>query len=68
MIFSFVCLFNGISSPYGLLNAEIWFTCNFFIVIMAVFAIFYRICKNNSPTLSRRKKYNTKNYLERKLE
>ena len=41
-----IYLFNGKSTPYGLLNAEIWFICKCLIVIITIFSIFNCIFKN----------------------
>ena len=35
--------FNGISTPHGLFNTEIWFIRKFFIVLITMFSIFYSI-------------------------
>ena len=39
LYYSFDYLINGISTPYGLYNAEIWFICKFLIVIKTIFTM-----------------------------
>ena len=39
-------LFNGISTTYGLYNAEIWFICKSLTVITIIISRFYYIFKN----------------------
>ena len=44
--FGLINLFNGISTPYRLFNAEIWFIRKWWIVIITIFSMFHCISLN----------------------
>ena len=49
--FGLVYFFNGISTPYGLSNAEIWFIYKCLIVMITVFSMFHFIFFNCTSSL-----------------